>query len=88
MSRLIDLPEMIVRDVAALRGQSGTMMLVSPEELDRIVSYRVAEVAPCPGGGYTAQPKDEAATVENCLKAGVCGCDLGAALAPSPTGPI
>lgn len=84
--RLIDLPEMIVRDVAGLRGQSGNMLRVSPEELDRIVSSRLAEVAPCPGGGYTAQPKDEDATVENCLRAGVCGCDLGAALAPAPTG--
>lgn len=36
--------------------------------------------APCPSGGYTDQPKDEYANVEACLKAGVCGCDLGAAL--------
>lgn len=45
MTRLIDLPEMIVRDVAALRGQSGKMLRVSPEELDRIVTSRVAEIA-------------------------------------------
>jgi ferredoxin-like protein FixX len=35
--------------------------------------------ADCPGGGYTGQPKDEEHSVENCLKAGVCGCTLGAA---------
>lgn len=78
--RLIDLSEMIVRDVAALRGQSRNMLRVSPEELIRIVNVHVAQVAPCPGGGYTGQPTDESPTVEACLNAGVCGCELGAAL--------
>lgn len=40
----------------------------------------------CPGGGYTDQPRDEYPDVAACLKAGVCGCSLGAALAPNQTG--
>ena len=38
------------------------------------------KTARCPGGGYNGQPADEEPTVENCLKAGVCGCSFGAAL--------
>lgn len=34
----------------------------------------------CPGGGYTGQPPDELRDVAACLKAGVCGCSLGAAI--------
>lgn len=50
MTRLIDLPEMIVRDVAELPDRTSPadapeMMLVTSTELDRIVSDRVAEVA-------------------------------------------
>lgn len=37
--------------------------------------------SPCPGGGYTGQPADEYPSVAACLKAGVCGCNAGAAIA-------
>lgn len=52
--RLQDLPEMIVRDVAELPERSSPedqpeMMLVTAAELDRIVTDRVAEVAPASG---------------------------------------
>lgn len=40
----------------------------------------------CPGGGYTGQPPDEYRDVAACLKAGVCGCSLGAALEPNRAG--
>jgi hypothetical protein len=47
--RLIDLPEMIVRDVAELPDRTSPpdapeMMLVTAAELDRIVSDRIAEL--------------------------------------------
>lgn len=39
------------------------------------------KTAPCPGGGWTGQPKEIAhATVSDCLAHGVCGCDMGAAV--------
>ena len=37
----------------------------------------------CPNGGYARQPPDEYPSVDACLKFGVCGCDLGAALTAS-----
>lgn len=40
----------------------------------------IVRSAPCPGGGYIGQPVDEYPSVEACLQAGVCGCELGAAL--------
>lgn len=49
MTRLIDLPEMVVRDVAELPDRTSPddqpdMMLVTAAELDRIVTSRIAEV--------------------------------------------
>lgn len=39
--------------------------------------------APCPAGGWTGQPKEIVfATVADCLKHKVCGCNLGDALSP------
>lgn len=35
---------------------------------------------PCPGGGYNGQPSGDDPTVGNCIKSGMCGCDIGAAL--------
>jgi len=35
----------------------------------------------CPGGGWNGMPEDMDPTVENCMAAGACGCDCGAALA-------
>ena len=72
MIRLIDLPEMIVRDVAALRGnQNGDKMRVSATELDRIVTDRIAEVTwkpPRPGDdlSYYLGPTAKRATQEQC----------------------
>ncbi len=51
-------------------------------EIERLKA--ALRTAPCPGGGYTGQPKDEPSTVESCLRAGVCGCDMGAALERKP----
>lgn len=36
---------------------------------------------PCPAGGWTGMPKGMVATVQDCVDAGVCGCDCGAAVA-------
>lgn len=41
----------------------------------------------CPGGGFNGMPKDAEPTVGLCLDHGVCGCDLGAAIAPEQSAP-
>jgi hypothetical protein len=35
----------------------------------------------CPAGGWTGMPKDMIVTVQDCVDAGMCGCDCGAAIA-------
>lgn len=35
----------------------------------------------CPAGGWTGMPRGMVATVQDCVDAGVCGCDCGGAVA-------
>ncbi len=62
------------------RDKAGLSLEALPLWDDARAALEEQLTAPCPGGGYTGQPHDEAPTVENCLRAGVCGCDMGAAL--------
>lgn len=42
--------------------------------------------ARCPGGGWNGMPDDIDPTVENCMGANACGCNLGDALKPQTGG--
>ena len=53
------------------------------EAVDEIRRLRnLLKSARCPGGGWTGMPEGTDPTVDACLKAGACGCDLGDALRP------
>lgn len=60
---------------------AAQMMAAAPALLDEL------RTALCPGGGWNGMPKDiVVATVDDCLKHGVCGCSKGAAVTKA-TGP-
>jgi len=62
-------------------GEANSRLVAAAPDL-----LRELRTSRCPGGGYTGQPYSEAPTVENCLKAGVCGCTAGEAVRKATTG--
>jgi hypothetical protein len=52
----------------------------TPDQVRR--ARDILKSARCPGGGWTGMPEGTDPTVDACMKAGACGCDLGDALRP------
>lgn len=54
---------------------NARLIASAPDLLAELKSSR------CPGGGWNGMPAGTDPTVENCMKAGACGCSAGATIA-------